>query len=121
MVTGPIAAFPDRLRSAVTSHRPIEIAEPAARRAAVAVIVAEGHEPSMLFVKREVREADPWSGHAAFPGGFRMNSAESAAATAQRETAEETGLVLEASELVGTLDDVYPRSVLLPAVVVTPC
>jgi ADP-ribose pyrophosphatase YjhB (NUDIX family) len=121
MVTGPIGGFPDRLRSAVASRRPLTIAEPAARRAAVAVVVTEGDDPAMLFVKREVREADPWSGHAAFPGGFRMNESESAAVTAQRETAEETGLVLEPGELVGMLDDVYPRSVLLPAVVVTPC
>jgi ADP-ribose pyrophosphatase YjhB (NUDIX family) len=109
------------LRSALNGRQPVSIAEPLARRAAVAVVITETAEPAMLFVKRLEREADPWSGHAAFPGGFRHGEAETPAATASREAEEETGLQLAGTELVGLLDDVYPRSVLLPPVVVTPC
>jgi len=77
--------------------------------------------PSILFVKRGERAGDPWSGHVAFPGGFRSPVDESAAATAMRETKEETGLDLERlGESLGPLDDVYPRSVRLPKVIVTP-
>lgn len=51
-----------------------------------------------------------------------MGPAESPTDTARRETLEETGLDLAAAGIgVGLLDDVYPRSVLLPKVVVTPC
>ena len=121
MVTSPLEGFPARVRSALNAREPVTIQEPAARRAAVAVIITVDAEPSMLFVKRLEREADPWSGHAAFPGGFRHGEAEEPAATASREAEEETGLQLARGELVGRLDDVYPRSVLLPPVVVTPC
>jgi 8-oxo-dGTP pyrophosphatase MutT (NUDIX family) len=42
--------------------------------------------------------------------------------TARRETFEETGLDLgQTGTPLGLLDDIYPRSVLLPKVVVTPC
>ena len=75
----------------------------------------------MLFVKRREREGDPWSGHAALPGGFRSPSDISAEATAERETEEETGLALAAlGERLGRLDDVFPRSVQLPKVIVSP-
>lgn len=77
--------------------------------------------PSILFVKRGERAGDPWSGHVAFPGGFRSRADDSAAATAVRETEEETGLDLaRLGERLGSLDDVYPRSVRLPKVIVTP-
>ena len=92
-----------------------------AHRAAVAVIVTAEPEPAMLFVKRREREDDPWSGHVAFPGGFAEPGEGLAVRTAIRETLEETGLALDANgQLLGTLDDVYPRSILLPRVIVTP-
>ena len=120
-MTSPAADFAHRLRSALNARTPATIDEPEARRAAVAVVISLDANPSLLFVKREEREADPWSGHAAFPGGFRNSPGERPDETARRETEEETGLRLDPSELVSTLDDVYPRSVLLPKVVVTPC
>jgi 8-oxo-dGTP pyrophosphatase MutT (NUDIX family) len=56
----------------------------------------------------------------AFPGGFQAPG-ESPTATAQRETEEETGLPLARVGLpLGVLDDVFPRSIYLPRVVVTP-
>ncbi len=88
----------------------------------MAVVVSARRDPAMLFVKRLERASDPWSGHVAFPGGFRGDPRESPVATAQRETEEETGLPLgKAGTVLGVLDDVFPRSVHLPRVVVTPC
>ncbi len=92
-----------------------------AQRAAVAVIITEEPDPALLFVRRRERAGDPWSGHVAFPGGFAARTDASAAATAVRETEEETGLELTArGERLGELDDVAPRSVYLPRITVTP-
>jgi len=94
--------------------------EVGARHAAVAVVVTKEPAPALLFVKRQERNDDPWSGHMAFPGGFQA-AGETAIETAQREAEEETGLPLaRIGECIGSLDDVFPRSVYLPRVVVTP-
>jgi 8-oxo-dGTP pyrophosphatase MutT (NUDIX family) len=88
----------------------------------VAIIVTAEAEPALLLVKRQERAGDPWSGHAAFPGGFCSAVDRGVAATAERETEEETGLALASvGERLGQLDDIYPRSVHLPKVIVTPC
>lgn len=110
-----------RLREALQRRTPATLREEGAQRAAVAVVVTAGLEPHILFVKRQERSGDPWSGHMAFPGGFMADAEGSLVATAVRETLEETGLDLSlVGEQIGRLDDVYPRSVLLPKVVVTP-
>lgn len=110
-----------RLREALHRRAPATIGDVGAQRAAVAVVVSDETRPGLLFVKRHERAGDPWSGHVAFPGGFQSSTDQSAAETAARETEEETGLALAvAGELLGYLDDVHPRSVHLPPVVVTP-
>jgi 8-oxo-dGTP pyrophosphatase MutT (NUDIX family) len=120
-VTPLTPGFLPRLTSALGRRTPATLTDEAAHRAAVAIVVTEEAEPSLLFVKRRERVGDPWSGHAAFPGGFRDQADASAIGTAQRETEEETGLPLAAvGRPVGSLDDVYPRSVYLPRVIVTP-
>lgn len=112
--------FLARLTAALEGREPVVLAEEGARRAAVAVVVAEEPEAAILFVKRREREGDPWSGHIAFPGGH-AEPGESPVATAQRETTEETGLALgQVGRALGRLDDVYPRSVYLPKIIVTP-
>ena len=64
---------------------------------------------------------DPWSGQIAFPGGREEAGDTSLAQTAVRETREETGIDLEREGmLVGTLDDLRPRTVRLPAIIVRP-
>lgn len=73
-----------------------------------------------LFVLRVEREGDPWSGHVGLPGGHREPGDADLAAAARRELAEETGLELEPSAMLGRLDDVHPRSRRLPSVAVTP-
>jgi 8-oxo-dGTP pyrophosphatase MutT (NUDIX family) len=113
--------FLPRLRAALDRRSPATMADERAQRAAVAVVVTAESDPAMLFVKRHERPGDPWSGQAAFPGGFQSAADGSPAATAKRETEEETGLALAVvGEHLGQLDDVYPRSVYLPRVIVTP-
>lgn len=112
-----------RLQAALTVHRPVEVSEAGVRRAAVALIFRAGEEgrPELLFIKRAEYPGDPWSGQVAFPGGREEQEDASLAGTAVRETREETGIDLERDgRIIGTLDDLYPRSVRLPPVSVRP-
>jgi 8-oxo-dGTP pyrophosphatase MutT (NUDIX family) len=116
-----LALFTGRLRSVLASHTPEKVERPEARRAAVAVVIAAGAEPAVLFIRRKERAGDPWSGQMALPGGFWSPSDDSLETTARRETEEETGIALaDAGELLGVLDDVSPRTPYLPPLVVTP-
>lgn len=97
--------------------------EPAPRRAAVALVLRLGDagEPELLFVKRAEYPGDPWSGHVAFPGGRQERDDASPWHTAVRETREEIGLDLERDGYpLGRLDELHPRAVSLPAIVVRP-
>ena len=69
--------------------------------AAVALIV--GPKDELLFIRRAVREGDPWSGDMAFPGGRAERTDRSDRETAERETWEEIGLDLSAGVYVGAL------------------
>lgn len=112
-----------RLESQLKSRVPEVVEDSEARKAAVAVLIrlGESGEPELLFIRRAEYEGDPWSGHVAFPGGREEPGDESLVETAMRETLEEIGVDLHAAcELVGVLDDLRPRSVRLPAVVVRP-
>ncbi len=112
--------YPEALRSALERRARATVDEADVRHAAVAVIVTAEAEPALLFVKRQERQGDPWSGHMAFPGGFGSRG-ETAVETAQREAEEETGLPLtRVGEPIGILDDVFPRTIYLPRVVVAP-
>lgn len=75
---------------------------------------------AVLFIRRAERTGDPWSGHMALPGGRRDPGDADLAATAIRETAEEVGLELPRSALIGGLDDVVPRTPVLPPIAVRP-
>jgi 8-oxo-dGTP pyrophosphatase MutT (NUDIX family) len=114
-----------RIRAALASH-PSVVAdeEEGVRKAAVALIfrLGKGDELELLFIKRADYEGDPWSGQIAFPGGRMEAGDTSLVETAIRETREETGIDLRSEGMmIGTLDDLRPRTVRLPAIVVRPC
>jgi 8-oxo-dGTP pyrophosphatase MutT (NUDIX family) len=112
-----------RLVEQLAAVSPVEVDEPAARKAAVAILIRLGAsgEPEIFFIQRAIYEGDPWSGQIAFPGGRAEESDADLSETAMRETQEETAIDLRGcAELVGVLDDLHPRTVRLPAVVVRP-
>ena len=91
--------------------------------AAVAMILKEDNNILQIFlVKRSPRQADPWSGHMAFPGGRRNPFDTNLKDTVMRETLEETKINLEKCRLLGTLSPINseftPRMRVLPFVFV---
>ena len=114
-----------RIIAAVRAYPPV----PAERdepfwEAAVALVLREREAQGgveLLFITRAIREGDPWSGQVALPGGRRDEGDVDLADTAVRETGEETGLDIRLhGELVGPLDDLRPRTPMLPPVIVRP-
>ena len=92
-----------------------------AERAGVALVLApSGSELALLFIRRAVRAGDPWSGQVALPGGRAAPRDADLVATAVRETQEEVGVDLRDAGLLGALDDVAPRTPVLPPIVVRP-
>jgi 8-oxo-dGTP pyrophosphatase MutT (NUDIX family) len=91
------------------------------RLAAVAAVLRVTREPELLFIKRADAPGDPWSGHMAFPGGRHDAEDGSLAETAVRETREETAIDLATGgRLLGRLDDLAPRSPMLPRILIRP-
>lgn len=139
---GRVLAHPDvrRLAVALAEHPGARIDSPGEScRAAVAVILRvqegsigreAGGDPmadegidvlELLLIKRADYEGDPWSGHVALPGGRREESDSSLEATAVRETREETAIDLATTGfLLGTLDELQPRTPALPPIIITP-
>jgi 8-oxo-dGTP pyrophosphatase MutT (NUDIX family) len=95
--------------------------EDGVRLAAVAAVLRVVGEPELLFIKRAEAVGDPWSGHMAFPGGRYEVGDQSLLETAVRETREETAIdILQTGQLLGRLDDLAPRSPMLPRIVIRP-
>lgn len=94
------------LRPALSTYQPRLVEISGQPRAAVALIF---HEPEdelrLLFIERTQHQADPWSGHLAFPGGRLEAEDPNLRAAAERETREELGLDLGSAEFLGRLDD----------------
>jgi 8-oxo-dGTP pyrophosphatase MutT (NUDIX family) len=85
----------------------------------VAVILAPDPD-TILLIRRAERTGDPWSGHIALPGGRREPADPDLVATAIRETQEELGIELTREDLAGSLEDVVPRTPVLPPIAVRP-
>jgi 8-oxo-dGTP pyrophosphatase MutT (NUDIX family) len=121
-----LLSHPDvvKLRSALESRSGARAEnDEGVRRAAVALIIRAGDNgaPELLFIKRSEYPADPWSGQVAFPGGREEAADPTLADTAIRETREETGIdLVRDGTVIGTLDDLRPNTVKLPAVIVRP-
>jgi 8-oxo-dGTP pyrophosphatase MutT (NUDIX family) len=88
----------------------------------VALVLCPGDDGlEALFIKRATREGDPWSGQIALPGGRRNADEDSLLLTAVRETYEEIGVDLAAAgTLLGKLDELRPRTPVLPPIIVRP-
>lgn len=115
----PLTSRLDRLRDRLAGHRPRVDEEGELLWAAVAVVVVPAPD-ALLLIRRAERLGDPWSGHMALPGGRRDPDDPDLVATAVRETAEEVGLPLPPDSLIGSLDDVVPRTPTLPPIAVRP-
>jgi len=113
-----------RLRRALERSPGLALpADEPSRQAAIALVLRLGAlgEPELLMIKRAEAEHDPWSGHVACPGGRMEPEDRDLAATAMRETLEETGIDLaRVGRLLGTLDDITPRTPVLPPIVIRP-
>lgn len=126
MTLDALLAHPDIERLARTLRdtpgKPVE-PESHFKWAAIAVTLrlGQGGEPELLMIKRAEHASDPWSGHVACPGGRMEPGDANLAATAIRETREETGVNLErVGRILGTLDDLSPRTPSLPPIVIRP-
>lgn len=114
-----------RLRAAL-AHRPgvaIEAEDAPVRLAAIALVLRPGiaGSPELLMIKRAEAERDPWSGHVACPGGRMEPGDHDLEQTAVRETWEETGVDLaREGRVLGALDDISPRTPVLPPIIVRP-
>ena len=111
-----------QLQHELVHHPPRRAARtPAAREAAVALLLRPRDALEVLLIKRSVRESDPWSGHMALPGGRRDPGDSDLRQTAFRETFEEVGIdVGRFGTVIGALDDVAPQSPRLPPVIIAP-
>lgn len=114
-----------RLEHVLRARTPVEetpVVE-GARRAAVALILraSDADALELLLIQRAAYAGDPWSGHIALPGGREEPGDPSLVDTAIRETREETAIDLaHEGRLIGRLDDVQPRTVVLPRIIITP-
>ena len=113
-----------RLRRSLAERPPL-IVRPEAHTRLAAILLAlrarADGEPELLMIKRAEAEGDPWSGHIACPGGRMEEGDHDLAVTAVRETWEETGVdISRDGRLLGHLDDISPRTPVLPPIVIRP-
>ncbi|MFL6240958.1 MAG: NUDIX hydrolase [Actinomycetes bacterium] len=106
------------MQSALDEFVRLELSRPELRAAAVAIcVVMAADEPAFLLTRRSTK-LRAHRGQWALPGGS-LDAGETAADAALRELREEVGLDLDASAVLGLLDDYATRSgfVITPVVV----
>ena len=100
----------DEIQALLSSVSPRIDKKPARMSASVALVLREmGADLEALFIRRAEHDADPWSGHLAFPGGRLDPEDADARSAAERETVEELGVDLTDSSTtrcLGQLSDV---------------
>ena len=100
----------DEIGRFLGQHDVSEVASEGKRQAAVAMVLRAASEgPEVLFIERARHEADPWSGHMAFPGGRVDPGDPDPRAAAERETFEEVGLEIHGARYLGRLPDLTGR------------
>ena len=107
------------LRRAIPDRSPEAGEIPGYAPAAVAVVCVPDPD-AILLIRRAERPGDPWSGQMGLPGGRKGAGDPGLFETAVRETSEEVGLDLGRGHFVGVLEDLTPRTVLLPRIMVRP-
>lgn len=121
-----LAAHPlvARLERAFAGRAPLlaERDEPFKEAAVALVLHPYGDDDAdLLLIRRATRAGDPWSGQIGLPGGRFDASDPSLEYTALRETLEEVGLDLHRTgRVLGQLDDLRPRTPVLPPIIVRP-
>lgn len=119
VVRVPLSSLQQRVQRALSIRTPVEVDDASLRAAAVSLVV--GSDPdAVLLIRRATRPGDPWSGQMGLPGGHRDTGDPDLLATAIRETFEEVGLQLTPDMCLGALDDIAPRTRVLPPIFVRP-
>jgi ADP-ribose pyrophosphatase YjhB (NUDIX family) len=116
--TAPLSRL-ELLLERLAARTPLRADEPGRPLAAVSVVLAPDPD-AILLIRRAEREGDHWSGHLALPGGRWSEGDEDLVATARRETFEETSVDLHGADPIAALDDLVPRSPVLPPILVRP-
>lgn len=123
MIGADLAPEFTRLQRALAA-RPAALAErdEPFKEAAVALVLRPvADDLEVLLMRRAVREGDPWSGQVGLPGGRWDATDASLEHTALRETHEEVGIDVRCAGCVlGQLDELRPRTPVLPPIIVRP-
>jgi 8-oxo-dGTP pyrophosphatase MutT (NUDIX family) len=109
----------EHVAARLAAHRPVHAADRDLIWAAVALLLVPDPD-ALLLIRRAERVGDPWSGQIGLPGGRKDAADADLLATAIREVVEEVGVVLPRQTCLGVLDDVAPRTPVLPPVAVRP-
>ena len=98
----------DAIQKALTLHTPRTTSGQLDRNRTAVAIVLAGAEPDLhvCVIRRAEKAGDPWSGDMALPGGRATPEDASLQETAERETYEEVGLILESAQRLGALAEI---------------
>ena len=96
------------IQKALMQHAPTRASGRTDRNCAAVAIVMAGPESDLhlCVIQRAEKSGDPWSGDMAFPGGRAAEQDTNLQETAERETYEEVGLILESAHRLGALAEV---------------